>query len=869
MTRVMRILALLLALALLAPAALGEAAEVPVEAAAEAVPSLEDVDCDGVVVSGEEPVPEEIVPPEEEADAREGEEEDDGEAWVDETLPSVIRSLRHPGDGQARLDRYAAGILGLDGELAEANRHVGYELEGANLRLYLKLAGEVQAVAAGERSGTLFTVTPEELGHGGKLTLKQLGVSKVRIALENPYAMLDAMGVDFELVLKALLVDYPCDCYWLGDTFMTDFGLVSYTSKAIRVHQINFGFYPDVDFAVDGDPELFQVDAGPVIAAQTAVANALKVVEKNARLNDEGKLRAYAQYICDSVEYDNAAYGQLVAGDPDMGGSPWQIVNVFDGDPSTNVVCEGYAKAMKYLCDLTDFRGNVFCYLVTGFVGGDYETGHMWNIVTMPDRRNYHVDVTWTDSSYGESFILLPATEILDGGGFFGFVGGYVVRTAAEAEYIYEYDGDTLTVYGSDVLEISKDDGFQDDLEHSDKIERLFFWDEAPVRLAVGDSFWPSVDWEPLDGDPVTFFWSSSDARVATVSEEGKVTAKKAGGATITARSYSDLAATLEVEVADKVALQGIALPEGTQALDYNTSHFFTPTLIPWNGRSKLSWSSSDPTVVKADRTTGELIPVRRGTATIAVQSANGKRATMQVEVTDEHCPDAFEVYIPGEDGDRIIEDGDVVDVRAGETLWLCVRATKGGEPVRERRIVWTSSKSAVGFMGEDTDNTWFETQGVGSTEITAHIADGMERRFTVNVSRNRRVLRGAPTKAEIRALGKWGVVLKSLEIVSTSRAVAELYITNGGKRTSKYIRKLRLGIQLRGGEEPWGEGEPVYDTYDFAYYYSKKFRVKCRPGRSKLVRLTLPIAESTASLDLTSDQYEIVCEVGDGGRMY
>lgn len=30
-----------------------------------------------------------------------------------------------------------------------------------------------------------------------------------------------------------------------------------------------------------------------------------------------------------------------------------ELIWVFDGDSSTNVVCEGYAKAFQYLCDLS------------------------------------------------------------------------------------------------------------------------------------------------------------------------------------------------------------------------------------------------------------------------------------------------------------------------------------------------------------------------------------------------------------------------------------------------------------------------------------------------------------------------------------
>lgn len=59
-------------------------------------------------------------------------------------------------------------------------------------------------------------------------------------------------------------------------------------------------------------------------------------------------------------------------------------------------VCEGYARAMKILCD----RAGIPCVLVNGDAyyeeGGD-SIPHMWNSVQMEDGRWYGLDVTWND----------------------------------------------------------------------------------------------------------------------------------------------------------------------------------------------------------------------------------------------------------------------------------------------------------------------------------------------------------------------------------------------------------------------------------------------------------------------------------------
>ena len=57
---------------------------------------------------------------------------------------------------------------------------------------------------------------------------------------------------------------------------------------------------------------------------------------------------------------------------------------VFADKYGNEVVCEGYAKAFKILCD----RFNIPCTLVSGLAytgSGSAGEAHMWNLVKMPD----------------------------------------------------------------------------------------------------------------------------------------------------------------------------------------------------------------------------------------------------------------------------------------------------------------------------------------------------------------------------------------------------------------------------------------------------------------------------------------------------
>ena len=72
----------------------------------------------------------------------------------------------------------------------------------------------------------------------------------------------------------------------------------------------------------------------------------------------------------------------------------------YGGLVSYESVCEGYAKAMKVICD----RIGIPCILVSGtsYTSLDDTGGnHMWNYVKMDDGKWYAIDVTWDDQNSG------------------------------------------------------------------------------------------------------------------------------------------------------------------------------------------------------------------------------------------------------------------------------------------------------------------------------------------------------------------------------------------------------------------------------------------------------------------------------------
>lgn len=268
----------------------------------------------------------------------------------------------------------------------------GKQLSGDEATVYEELASYIQEIAEGKRAST-------HIGFGEEVEVL-LGGENVKLTADKN---LTFTGNSFEeaqglKVVNALLVDYPYEMYWFNKT--TGYEMLAVTGESTLKH-LYFEFAVTDDYKGSDD---YTVDTEKTTATASALSNANSVIEANANKTDYEKLVAYKDYICDAVSYDNdyANSGEY--------GNASQMINVFDNDTDTNVVCEGYAKAFQYLCDKTEWSGEVQCYTITGnMTGGTGEGPHMWNIVTL-EGKNYLVDITNSDTgTAGESGALFLA----------------------------------------------------------------------------------------------------------------------------------------------------------------------------------------------------------------------------------------------------------------------------------------------------------------------------------------------------------------------------------------------------------------------------------------------------------------------------
>ena len=156
--------------------------------------------------------------------------------------------------------------------------------------------------------------------------------------------------------------------------------------------------------------------------------------------------------------------------------------------------------------------------------------------------------------------------------------------------------------------------------------------DPASMKLLKGESMTLSAEVTPEDAtDAVT--WSSSDASVATVDQNGNVTAVGVGTAAITATA-GDYSATCEVTVTIPVIpVSGITLSQNAASLFVDEDMTLSAEVTPEDATDKtVTWSSSNASVATVDQN-GNVTAVGAGTATITA-TAGDYSATCEVTVT-------------------------------------------------------------------------------------------------------------------------------------------------------------------------------------------------------------------------------------------
>lgn len=336
--------------------------------------------------------------------------------------------------------------------IATGDHAVGATLTGDAKTAYDALVPVIKKIANGERdsSSTVIRIGQPYNGEEPDVEVKFESINAVEL-INNK-------------IIYALLNDCPYEMYWYDKTKGATLNSLGYENQPPIY--IEFRFKVAENYQESGN--LYAVDSSKAEAAVEAAENARAIVEANKGFSDYEKLVNYRDKICDLTDYDHKAAENTEGFSTND--DPWQLVYIFDGDPETKVVCEGYSKAYQYLCDLTTFNDDISCYSVTGTMDGGTGAGaHMWNIVTMEDGENYLVDITNSDEGTagvnGELFLAggrIAEKDFIstDSEGIETLITlrGYEFDAVYGMKIFYTYSDDTKYTWNESVLTISDHD---------------------------------------------------------------------------------------------------------------------------------------------------------------------------------------------------------------------------------------------------------------------------------------------------------------------------------------------------------------------------------------------------------------------------
>ena len=232
------------------------------------------------------------------------------------------------------------------------------------------------------------------------------------------------------------------------------------------------------------------------------------------------------------------------------------------------------------------------------------------------------------------------------------------------------------------------------------------------LELTKGQSESLTATVKPDDATDKTVTWSTSDASIATVDQNGKVTAVDGGTATIKAVCGEKSA---ECKVTVTVPVESITLDKTSIELKKSETVNLVATINPGNATDKtVTWSTSDASIATVDQN-GKVTAVKSGTAIITAK-AGSKSAACSVSVT---------TPVTGISLDRTS-----ITLEEGQNTTLI--ATISPNDADNKTVNWSSDKTNIASV----DNTGKVTAiAEGSATIKAAIGE-FSATCTVKVSK-------------------------------------------------------------------------------------------------------------------------------------
>uniref|UniRef100_UPI0040255F4A Ig-like domain-containing protein n=1 Tax=Agathobacter rectalis TaxID=39491 RepID=UPI0040255F4A len=233
------------------------------------------------------------------------------------------------------------------------------------------------------------------------------------------------------------------------------------------------------------------------------------------------------------------------------------------------------------------------------------------------------------------------------------------------------------------------------------------------VKKQTANIAYSVVPADTTDSKDVTF--TSSDETVAKVNSDGKVTAKKAGQATVTITGANGIKATVTVNVSE-IPVNEVVLSAQDEIIEAGAKKVITATLKPENNTDDnqgVTWTTSDEKIAKVivdneDSHKATIEGVAAGLAVITATAANGTKAECTVKVP-KHITS---ITLPG-----------AVELTRGTSTTLNVTITPA-DTDDDTEVTWKSSDSDVVKVDEKTGMVYAVKAGKADVTATTKAVD-------------------------------------------------------------------------------------------------------------------------------------------------
>lgn len=157
---------------------------------------------------------------------------------------------------------------------------------------------------------------------------------------------------------------------------------------------------------------------------------------------------------------------------------------------------------------------------------------------------------------------------------------------------------------------------------------------DSEMKIMVGKEVTLTAEVEPANATEKKIVWTSSDESIATVDQDGKVTALKSGDVIIEAATPDHLVVAQCKMKVEAPALTGIALePESTVVEPEKTITIAVKYSPQYAEQKKVNWISSDDKIATVDEN-GVVTGIANGSVTITAKTEDGKfEASVEITV--------------------------------------------------------------------------------------------------------------------------------------------------------------------------------------------------------------------------------------------